>query len=224
MAKYSSDSESDHSSNKYRRKHSRRSSSLDSSDSSPSHQRRQKYSKSRRRYHSRSRSRDKDRSSKSYRHLKETSKDKKRYRTQRSKSSSLDRHHSKKRSASREKSSSRSSSSQSNVKTDKPSTNSKEFLTNDLKIKSSVFDELNNDEFIPKQFISSAKNKESKIKNIIIDMNADVIHIPPITNTCNFSNSIFHTSIMADKELKFDKWVKKLYSLRQKAVTELNYA
>ncbi|OXU21000.1 hypothetical protein TSAR_005659 [Trichomalopsis sarcophagae] len=222
MSKYSSDSESEKSSSRYRRKHSKRSSSLDSSDSSSSYQKRSKYSKGRRRHRSRSRSRDKDKSSKSYKHSRGSSRDRRKHQSQKSRSNSAERNRSRKRSASREKSTSRSSSSLNIEKLGNASRDN--FLMNDTKIKSSILEDINNDEFVPKQFVSTAKNKESKMKNIVIDMVDNTILVPQIANASEISNSIFHTSIMADKEAKFDKWVKKLYALRQKAVSELNYS
>lgn len=66
----------------------------------------------------------------------------------------------------------------------------------DTKPKASVLDDINNDEFVPKQFVSSAKNKEAKIKNIVIDVNAKNIQAPQIADASSSSdNSIFHTSV-----------------------------
>ncbi|KAJ8679427.1 hypothetical protein QAD02_015214 [Eretmocerus hayati] len=226
MANYSSDSDSEKSSRRHRRKHQRRSSSVDSINSSSSHHKRQKYSKSRRRHRSRSKSRDRDRSSKSHKHSRGASRDRRKHRSHRSRSASTDRNKSRKRSTSRDKSTSRSSSSQSNTKVlnpDKLSNAPKDsFLITESRIKASVIDDINNDEFVPRQFVSSAKDKESKSKNIVIDISGDTIHVPQLGNTPDATDSIFHTSIMSDKEAKFDRWVKKLFTLRQKAINELN--
>lgn len=83
-----------------------------------------------------------------------------------------------------------------------------------------MLDEINAEGFTPKTFTSSA-TKENKLKNIVIDISSDTIQIPPVSNVASGSESIFHTSIMMDREARFDKWVKKLYTLRQKAIADL---
>ncbi|XP_011647155.1 zinc finger Ran-binding domain-containing protein 2-like isoform X1 [Pogonomyrmex barbatus] len=227
MARYSSDSDSDHSS-RYRRKRNRksRSSSSDSSESSPHRRRSSKHSKTKRRHRSHSRSRGRDRNSKSHKGSRSShsrDRDKKRYRSNTGRSYSSDRSRRKARSTSREKSRSPSSSSQSNqpkVNTEKSQTLSvKEDFPVELRFKDSVLEEINAEGFTPKQFTSSA-NKESKFKNIVIDISSDTIQIP-VPNVPSGPESIFHTSIMMDQEARFDKWVKKLYTLRQKAIADL---
>ncbi|XP_015113916.1 serine/Arginine-related protein 53 isoform X1 [Diachasma alloeum] len=230
MARYSSDSDSDRS-GKYRKKHYRRSrsSSSDSSDSSSYRKRSSKYSKSRRHRRSRSKSRDNQRSSKSYKSSRGSSRDRDRHRYK-----SPERNKKKTRSASREKSTSRSSSSQSYVKsTTEKNVNilAKGFLgfsladefTIEPRINESVLDEINASGFTQKQFTSSAHSKEKKTnKNIVIDITADTIQVPPAVKTSStIHESIFHTSIMMDQDARFDKWVKKLFNLRQKAIVEL---
>lgn len=84
-----------------------------------------------------------------------------------------------------------------------------------------MLEEINAEGFTPKQFTSSASAKENKFKNIVIDINSDTIQIPPAPNVHTGPESIFHTSIMMDQEAKFEKWVKKLYTLRQKAIVDL---
>ncbi|KAK0180164.1 hypothetical protein PV327_005833 [Microctonus hyperodae] len=231
MARYSSDSDSDRS-GKYRKKHYRRSrsSSSDSSDSSSHRKRSSKYSKSRRRHRSRSRSRDNQRTSTSYKSSPGSSKDRNRhrdnkYKSRKSRSQSPDRNKKKVRSVSREKSTSRSSSSQSYVKTavDKnTNTVGKDEFTIEPRIKESILEEINADSFTPKQFTSSAHNKDKKSnKNILIDITAENIQMPPIINPPNIQDSIFHSSIIMDHDIRFDKWVKKLYNLRQKAIADV---
>ena len=63
------------------------------------------------------------------------------------------------------------------------------------KIKSSFVEEINTDEFVPKQFVSSSKIKELRMKNIVININAGTIHIPQIGQILDTSNSIFHSSV-----------------------------
>ncbi|XP_015113917.1 serine/Arginine-related protein 53 isoform X2 [Diachasma alloeum] len=222
MARYSSDSDSDRS-GKYRKKHYRRSrsSSSDSSDSSSYRKRSSKYSKSRRHRRSRSKSRDNQRSSKSYKSSRGSSRDRDRHRYK-----SPERNKKKTRSASREKSTSRSSSSQSYVKsTTEKNVNilAKDEFTIEPRINESVLDEINASGFTQKQFTSSAHSKEKKTnKNIVIDITADTIQVPPAVKTSStIHESIFHTSIMMDQDARFDKWVKKLFNLRQKAIVEL---
>ncbi|XP_011304546.1 serine/Arginine-related protein 53-like isoform X1 [Fopius arisanus] len=232
MARYSSDSDSDRS-GKYRKKHYRRSrsSSSDSSDSSSYRKRSSKYSKSRRHRRSRSKSRDNQRSSKSYKSSRGNSKDRERHRHK-----SPERIKKKTRSVSREKSTSRSSSSQSCVKSS--AEKNINILTKDFsfrfsladeftiepRINESVLDEINASGFTQKQFTSSAHSKEKKAnKNIVIDITADTIQVPAAVKTSSTINeSIFHTSIMMDQEVRFDRWVKKLFNLRQKAIAEIS--
>ncbi|KYN01437.1 hypothetical protein ALC62_07787 [Cyphomyrmex costatus] len=90
------------------------------------------------------------------------------------------------------------------------------------RIKDSVLEEINADGFIPKQFTSSA-TKESKFKNIVIDISSDTIQLPLVSNVVSGPESIFHTSIMMDQKARFDKWVRKLYTLRQKAITDFTH-
>ncbi|XP_033227023.1 probable splicing factor, arginine/serine-rich 7 [Belonocnema kinseyi] len=233
MARYSSDSDSDRS--KHRRKHygRTRSSSSDSSGSSSYKRKSAKHSKTKRRHRTRSRSRDRDRdrererSSKSYKYSREDSRDRERrkQKSRRSRSQSAPSHRKQRRSISREKSTSRSSSSQSIAKpivtlTEKVQAIPKDDFSIAPNIKESVLEEINSEGFAPKQFTSTAQNKESsKSKPIVIDITADTIHVPPITTIVQ-SDSIFHTSIMGDQEGRFDKWVKKLYLIRQKAQPE----
>lgn len=62
-------------------------------------------------------------------------------------------------------------------------------------IKESILEEINSEGFAPKQFTSSATNKEVKSKNIVIDITSDTIVIPPITPIV-LSDSIFHQSVI----------------------------
>ncbi|XP_011693431.1 PREDICTED: serine/threonine-protein kinase fray2-like [Wasmannia auropunctata] len=227
MARYSSDSDSDHSS-RYRRKRNRksRSSSSDSSESSPHRRRPSKHSKTKRKHRSHSRSRGRDRNTKSHKGSRSShsrDRDKRHYRSSTGRSYSSDRSRRKARSTSREKSRSPSSSSQSNQAkvTEKIRVVTiKDDFPIEPRFKDSVLEEINAEGFTPKQFTSSA-NKESKLKNIVIDITSDTIQIPPVSNVASGPDSIFHTSIIMDQEARFDKWVKKLYTLRQKAIADL---
>lgn len=62
------------------------------------------------------------------------------------------------------------------------------------RFKDSVLEEINAEGFTPKQFTSSA-TKESKFKNIVIDISSDTIQIPPVSNISSGPESIFHTSV-----------------------------
>lgn len=233
MARYSSDSDSDHNT-RYRRRRSRRSrsSSSDSSDSSSHRKRSSKHSKTKRRHrsHSRSRGRDRDRSQKGYKGSRSSNskdRDKRRYHSSKGRSRSSDRSKRRIRSTSRDKSRSRSSSSQSNVKTIVSEKVQNIIPKDDFQIESrfkeGVLDEINSEGFTPKQFTSS-NSKERKFKNIVIDISADTIQIPAVTDIPIGPESIFHSSIMLDQEARFDKWVKKLYTLRQKAILDLMHS
>lgn len=87
------------------------------------------------------------------------------------------------------------------------------------RFKEGVLEEINSEGFQPKQFISNSKEK--KFKNIVIDITADTIHVPTVADVPSGSESIFHSSIMLDQDARFDRWVKKLYTLRQKAIVDL---
>lgn len=62
------------------------------------------------------------------------------------------------------------------------------------RIKESVLEEINSEGFTPKQFTSSSHTKESKFKNIVIDINADTIQIPTVADS-TVPESIFHPSV-----------------------------
>ncbi|XP_015438682.1 PREDICTED: luc7-like protein 3 [Dufourea novaeangliae] len=230
MARYSSESDSDHNS-RYRRRRSRRSrsSSSDSSDSSSHRRRSSKHSKTKRRHrsHSRSRGRDRERSQKSYKSTRNSSSKGRERHRYRSKSRSLDRSKRRPRSVSREKSSSCSSSSQSNAKAIVTEKTKNIVIKDDFPIeprfKEGILDAINSEGFTPKQF-SSSNTKEKKFKNIVIDIAADTIQVPTVADIPSGSESIFHSSIILDQEARFDKWVKKLYTLRQKAITDLAHS
>ncbi|XP_066589191.1 luc7-like protein 3 [Prorops nasuta] len=227
MARYSSESDSD-SCSRYRKKHYRksRSSSSDSSDTSPHRRRFAKHSKSKRKYRSRSRSRGRDKS-KNYKlpHHSSKDRDRRKYRSRKSRSPSIEKSRKKYRSTSRDKSRSRSSSSPSNVKNYTSEKCANLMLKDDFQIeprlKDCIIDEINAEGFIPKQFSSSSQSKDSKLKNIVIDITADTIHIPTVPCKTNHPDSIFHSSILQDQDIKFDKWVKKLYGIRQKAILDM---
>ncbi|XP_025153803.1 U4/U6.U5 small nuclear ribonucleoprotein 27 kDa protein isoform X1 [Harpegnathos saltator] len=230
MARYSSESDSDYSS-RYRKRRNRRSrsSGSNSSDSSPHRRRLSKHSKTKRRHRSNSRSRGRDRNSKNYRGSRSSrsrDRDKRRYRCSTGRSHSSDRSKRKARSTSREKSRSPSSSSQSNqakINVEKSQVIiAKDDFSIEPRFKEGVLDEINAEGFTPKQFTSST-TKESKFKNIVIDISSDTIQIPPAPNVSSGLESIFHTSITLDQEARFEKWVKKLYTLRQKAIADLTH-
>lgn len=69
-------------------------------------------------------------------------------------------------------------------------------FTIEPRIKESILEEINADSFTPKQFTSSAQNKDKKInKNILIDITAENIQMPPILNPPSIQDSIFHSSV-----------------------------
>lgn len=224
MARYSSDSDSDY---RYRRRRNRksRSSSSDFSESSPHRKRSLKHVKTKHGHHSHS---SRDRTSKNYRgsgssHSRD--RDKRRYHSSTGRSNSSDRTKRKLRSISREKSQSPLNSLQSNLKLDNVGKSQIVVEKDDFPIEScfkdGVIEEINADGFTPKQFISSTAIKANKFKNIIIDISSDTIQIPSVPNVLSGPESIFHTSITADQEQRFERWVKKLHTLRQKAIADL---
>lgn len=164
---------------------------------------------------------------KSSRNSNSRDREKRRYHSSKCRSDSSDRTKRKVRSISREKSGSRSSSSQSNIKAVVPERSQnilqKDDFTIEPRFKEGVLEEINSEGFAPKSF-SSSNSKESKFKNIVIDITADTIHVPAIAEVPAGPESIFHSSIMADQEARFDRWVKKLYTLRQKAIADLAHS
>lgn len=81
-----------------------------------------------------------------------------------------------------------------------------------------TLDEINTDTFNPKPFNSSAKKVNH---NIVIDLKKQIIKVPEVQDTVgNEPASIFHHSLFQNEEVRIEKWVKELYSYRQKALQQ----
>lgn len=84
-----------------------------------------------------------------------------------------------------------------------------------MPINSAVLDELNSDNFIQKQF-NSSMNK--KMDNIVIDLQKQTIKVPEVEPV--EPDSIFNSNLFMNEETRMEKWVKELYSYRQKALQQ----
>lgn len=79
-----------------------------------------------------------------------------------------------------------------------------------------MLDEINENSFAPKQFTSS---KSKKIPdNIVIDLKKNTIKVPEIEQV--EPDSIFHHSLFLNEEARMEKWVRELYTFRQKALQQ----
>lgn len=80
-----------------------------------------------------------------------------------------------------------------------------------------IIDEINNPSFVPKHFVSqSAMNFQNTAP--LAPVKTLNIQPQPISLEAKNGLNIFHPSLMADADQKLDKWVKKLFNLRQKAL------
>ncbi|KAJ8937615.1 hypothetical protein NQ318_018428 [Aromia moschata] len=82
-------------------------------------------------------------------------------------------------------------------------------------VDSDVLNEINEDKFAPKQFTSS----KSKVPdNIVIDLKKNTIKVPEVEPL--EPDSIFHHNLFLNEEARMEKWIKELYSYRQKALQQ----
>lgn len=96
-----------------------------------------------------------------------------------------------------------------------------------------ILDEINSDSFSPKQF-ASCKSKKLP-DNIVIDLKKQTIKVPEVepvepdgifhhnvglfSNFCGFNLSLF-LQLFLNEEARMEKWVKELFSYRQKALQQ----
>lgn len=96
-----------------------------------------------------------------------------------------------------------------------------------------VLDEINSDSFSPKQFASSKSKKLPD--NIVIDLKKQTIKVPEVepvepdgifhhnvgwfASFCGFDQSLF-LQLFLNEEARMEKWVKELFSYRQKALQQ----
>ncbi|XP_076255379.1 uncharacterized protein LOC143193213 isoform X5 [Rhynchophorus ferrugineus] len=250
MGKYSSDSDTERASSKSlksRGKHSR-SSSSDSSSSRSRNKRstkkssrrsrsRDRYVRSRRSrsnsYTSKSKSRRSNSRDRSSRYRRSSSRDKyrrsksrDRYRSRRSRSRSYIKEYSSK---SRKRSTSSSSSSDKDKYKKELKSKNEPVTTSGVKSKyiesigqTSVsvdiktLEQINEDKFEPKEFSSSKTNKLPD--NIVIDLKKQTIKVPEVEQV--EPDSIFHHNLFLNEETRMEKWIKELYSYRQKALQQ----
>ncbi|XP_057652253.1 serine/Arginine-related protein 53-like isoform X5 [Diorhabda carinulata] len=215
---------SDSSSTKSRRKRNDKKSSRRSRSRSRDRSR-DRYSRSRRSRSSSSsiykssksrsyRSSSRDRHSERYRRSRTRSRD--RYRSRRSRSKSYIREYVNK--PRRRSTSSSSSSSGDIIKRESskqvPRKKKEENSSKDSVVK--VLEEINENSFTPKQFTS---NKSKKVpENIVIDLKKNTIKVPEVEQL--EPDSIFHHNLFLSEEARMEKWVRELYSFRQKALQQ----
>ncbi|XP_050510988.1 serine/Arginine-related protein 53-like isoform X2 [Diabrotica virgifera virgifera] len=82
-------------------------------------------------------------------------------------------------------------------------------------IDNEVLDEINENSFAPKQFTSKSKKVP---ENIVIDLKKNTIKVPEIEQ--EEPDSIFHQNLFLSDEARMEKWVRELYSFRQKALQQ----
>ncbi|CAG9134720.1 unnamed protein product [Plutella xylostella] len=76
-----------------------------------------------------------------------------------------------------------------------------------------LLEEINNDSFAPKTFMSSRNKKQ---QNIVIDLNNDTVKLPDTELSIAKDDTIIDFSaILSEEELK-EMWIKKLYQYRKK--------
>ncbi|CAG9863002.1 unnamed protein product [Phyllotreta striolata] len=79
-----------------------------------------------------------------------------------------------------------------------------------------ILEEINDNSFAPKQFTSSKSKKVPD--NIVIDLRKNTIKVPEIEQV--EPDSIFHHSLFLNEEARMEKWVRELYTFRQKALQQ----
>ncbi|KAF2898963.1 hypothetical protein ILUMI_07224 [Ignelater luminosus] len=80
---------------------------------------------------------------------------------------------------------------------------------------SKILDEINSDSFAPKSF--SSKNKKLP-DTIVIDLKKQTIKVPQVEPV--EPDSIFHHNLFLNEEARSEKWVKELFTYRQKALQQ----
>ncbi|XP_026293103.1 serine/arginine-rich splicing factor 4-like [Frankliniella occidentalis] len=80
--------------------------------------------------------------------------------------------------------------------------------------RSNLLDEINSDGFSPRQFTSGAKRDEYPI---VVDL-ASQPAVPPPAQVKQDPKAIFHSSLLVDEPQRLERWIKKLYSIRQRAI------
>lgn len=83
-------------------------------------------------------------------------------------------------------------------------------------IDSKTLDRINEDKFVPRQFSSSKSKKVPD--NIVIDLQKQTIKVPEVEQI--EPDSIFHQGLFLSEEARVEKWIRELYSYRQKALQQ----
>jgi len=80
--------------------------------------------------------------------------------------------------------------------------------------RSNLLDEINSDGFSPRQFTSGGKRDEYPI---VVDL-ASQPSVPTPVPVKQDPKTIFHSSLLVDEPQRLERWVKKLYNIRQRAI------
>ncbi|CAG9813980.1 unnamed protein product [Phaedon cochleariae] len=175
-----------------------------------------------------SRDRYRDRHRRSRSKSREKSRDRDRHRSRRSRSKSFikefvskPRRHSSSRSSSsssehNKKTSLKNGSKLKQVKTIIESVDNSKTSPDVVILDSKTLDEINEDKFTPKEFTS---NKSKRVPdNILIDLKKNTIKVAEVEQV--EPDGIFHHNLFMNEEARMEKWVKELYSYRQKALQQ----
>lgn len=80
--------------------------------------------------------------------------------------------------------------------------------------RSNLLDEINSDGFSPRQFTSNAKRDEYPV---VVDLASQPsVPIPMLVK--QDPKAIFHSSLLVDEPQRLERWIKKLYNIRQRAL------
>ncbi|XP_018336591.1 serine/Arginine-related protein 53 [Agrilus planipennis] len=83
-------------------------------------------------------------------------------------------------------------------------------------VDSKVIEEINSEKFVQKKFFSDGNKKV--LDNIVIDLRKQTIKVPEVEPA--ELDSIFHHNLFLNEEVRMEKWVKELYSYRQRALQQ----
>lgn len=83
--------------------------------------------------------------------------------------------------------------------------------------RSNLLEEINSDGFCPRQFTSNAKRDEYPV---VVDL-ASQPTVPTPAQVKQDPKLIFHSSLLVDEPQRLERWIKKLYSVRQRAISGL---
>lgn len=80
--------------------------------------------------------------------------------------------------------------------------------------RSNLLEEINSDGFAPRQFTSNSKRDDYPV---VVDL-ASQPSVPTPVQVVQDPKAIFHSSLLVDEPQRLERWVQKLYSIRQRAI------